>query len=99
MKIVNTDYINDHEVKLLGMVKGIGVQLNNSELYQTDVYTQLIEQAYSQALESMVSEASQRQADGIINVKVDTEVTGGIAQVFIYGTAVRYKENYAVQQF
>lgn len=99
MKIVNTDYINDHEVELLGIVKGIGVEINNNDIEQGNLYAQLIEKAYNQALKKMISEASERKAEAIINVKVENEVSEGVIEVFIYGTAVRYKENYESQQF
>ena len=53
-------------------------------------YTELLQEARSQALERMVEEARALGANAVVNVRFSTSsVAQGAAELFAYGTAVR----------
>lgn len=52
-------------------------------------YTELLQEARSQALQRMVTDAVKRGANAVVNVRFATSsVAGGAAELFAYGTAV-----------
>ena len=52
-------------------------------------YTELLQEARSQALQRMVTDAAQRGANAVVNIRFATSsVAGGAAELFAYGTAV-----------
>jgi len=54
------------------------------------IYSQLCEQARSDAYELMITHAEQLGAHGIIGVRYDaTEIMSGVTEVLCYGTAVK----------
>jgi len=54
------------------------------------IYSQLCEQARSDAYQLMITHAEQLGAHGIIGVRYDaTEVMAGVTEVLCYGTAVK----------
>ena len=87
-------------VRSLGIVRGITVRSrsivgNFFGALQTliggniSVYTQLCEQARSEAYELMCQHARQQGANAIISVRYDaTELMQGLTEVLCYGTAV-----------
>jgi len=53
-------------------------------------YTELLEESRNEAIGRMVADASARGANAIVNVRFATSaVTGGAAELFAYGTAVK----------
>jgi uncharacterized protein YbjQ (UPF0145 family) len=85
----------------LGVVRGIIVRSRSvvgslAASLQTifggniSIYSQLCEQARSDAYELMVTHAEQLGAHGIIGVRYDaTEIMAGVTEVLCYGTAVK----------
>ena len=54
------------------------------------IYSQLCEQARSDAYQLMITHAEQLGAHGIIGVRYDaTEIMAGVTEVLCYGTAVK----------
>jgi uncharacterized protein YbjQ (UPF0145 family) len=54
------------------------------------IYSQLCEQARSDAYQLMITHAEQIGAHGIIGVRYDaTEIMSGVTEVLCYGTAVK----------
>lgn len=52
-------------------------------------YTELLTEARREAVERMMAQAQQLNANGIVNVRFATSsITSGAAEVFAYGTAV-----------
>jgi len=55
-------------------------------------YTELLQEARQEALDRMVLQAQQLQANAVVNVRFATSsVAQGAAELFAYGTAVRVK--------
>ena len=104
MIIVTTDYIAGKKVKeTLGIVKGsiirarwfgrdIAAQLKNIIGGEIKSYTDLLIKARDEALDRMIQEAKNKNADAVINVRFATsDVMQGSAEVLAYGTAVKLK--------
>ncbi len=103
MIIVNTDQIPGRKIKTsLGMVRGNTIRarhigrdivagLRNIIGGEIVEYTKLIAEAREQAIDRMVAEAEQLNADAVINVRFTTSVImGGAAELLAYGTAVKF---------
>ncbi len=102
MIIVNTENIPGKSIKSsLGLVRGNTIRARHvgkdiiaglraivgGEIIE---YTKLIAEAREQAVDRMVNEAEQLNADAIINVRFTTSVImGGAAELLAYGTAVK----------
>ncbi|MCK5004250.1 MAG: YbjQ family protein [Candidatus Aminicenantes bacterium] len=102
MIIVTTDSIPGKDIKSsLGMVKGNTIRARHigrdivaglrsivgGEIIE---YTKLIAEAREQAIDRMLSEAENLNADAVINVRFTTSVLmGGAAELLAYGTAVK----------
>lgn len=53
-------------------------------------YTELLQEARSEAISRMVQQAQSMGADAVINVRFATSsVTQGASELFVYGTAVK----------
>lgn len=102
MIIVNTDYYNDKEFEMLGLVRGSTIQTKNigrdiSQGFKTIVggelksYTDMMNKARDIATERMIEEAERLEADAVINVRYTTSaIMQGSAEVMVYGTAVKF---------
>ncbi|WP_317315938.1 YbjQ family protein [Peptostreptococcus russellii] len=102
MIIVNTDYYNDKEFEILGLVRGSTIQTKNigrdiSQGFKTIVggelksYTDMMNKARDIATERMIEEAERLEADAVINVRYTTSaIMQGAAEVMVYGTAVKF---------
>ncbi|MBC2576934.1 YbjQ family protein [Peptostreptococcus russellii] len=102
MIIVNTDYYNDKEFEMLGLVRGSTIQTKNigrdiSQGFKTIVggelksYTDMMNKARDIATERMIEEAERLEADAVINVRYTTSaIMQGAAEVMVYGTAVKF---------
>ncbi len=102
MIMVNTENIPGENIKSsLGLVRGNTIRARHvgkdiiaglraivgGEIIE---YTKLIAEAREQAVDRMVNEAEQLNADAIINVRFTTSVImGGAAELLAYGTAVK----------
>jgi len=102
MIVVNTETIPGHEIiEVLGLVQGntirakhvgrdIAASFKNLVGGELHGYTELLTEARRQALERMLAQAQQLRADAVVNVRFTTSaVTGGAAELYAYGTAVR----------
>lgn len=88
--------------QVLGLVRGSTVRSRNlgrdimasfRNLVGGEVveYTKLQAQSREQALQRMISEARNLQADAIIGVRMNTSmIADGAAEMLIYGTAVKF---------
>ena len=103
MLIVTTDYIAGKELEMLGMVKGATIQTKHlgkdiAQSFKTLVggelgaYTEMMNDARALATKRMVQEAEALGADAIVGVRYGSAaVMQGAAEVFAYGTAVKYR--------
>lgn len=101
MIVVNTETIPGyiiHEVK--GLVQGntirakhfgrdFAASLKNIVGGELKGYTELLVEARRQAMERMLAQAEQLQANAVVNVRFTTSaITQGAAELYAYGTAV-----------
>ena len=103
MLLVNTEYIAGKELEMLGMVKGSTIQSKHmghdiTQGFKTLVggelkaYTEMMNDARALATKRMVQEAASLGADAIIGVRYGSAaVMQGAAEVFAYGTAVKFR--------
>lgn len=77
-------------VRSRSVVGNIGASLQQIFGGNISIFTQLCEQARSEAYELMIRHAEELGADGIIGVRYDaTEIAQGVTEVLCYGTAVK----------
>ncbi|MBQ7474368.1 MAG: YbjQ family protein [Clostridia bacterium] len=103
MIIVTTDFITGKECETLGLVKGSTVQTKN---FGKDIlaglknlvggelkdYTAMMNEARAIATDRMILEAGILGADAVVSVRYATSsITNGAAEVIVYGTAVKFK--------
>ena len=103
MLIVTTEYIAGKELEMLGLVKGSTIQTKHlgkdiTQSFKTLVggelsaYTEMMNDARALATKRMVQEAEALGADAIVGVRYGSAaVMQGAAEVFAYGTAVKYR--------
>ncbi|MBR5537876.1 MAG: YbjQ family protein [Clostridia bacterium] len=103
MLIVTTDYITGKELEMLGLVKGATIQTKHlgkdiTQSFKTLVggelsaYTEMMNDARALATKRMVQEAAAMGADAIVGVRYGSAaVMQGAAEVFAYGTAVKFR--------
>ena len=103
MLIVTTDYITGKELEMLGIVKGATIQTKHlgkdiTQSFKTLVggelsaYTEMMNDARALATKRMVQEATAMGADAIVGVRYGSAaVMQGAAEVFAYGTAVKFR--------
>ena len=101
MIIVTTDYVPGKEVKeLIGFVRGSTVKAKHigKDIVaglktiiggEISEYSELMDEARQQAIDRMVEEASQKGANAIIAVRLETSaVMQNASEIIAYGTAV-----------
>lgn len=101
MILVNIETIPGHQiVQLRGLVQGntiraknigrdIGAGLKNLVGGELKAYTELMTEARTQATQRMVDQATSLGANAVVNVRFTTsQVAGGAAELYAYGTAV-----------
>lgn len=101
MIIVNTEQIPGKRiVELKGLVQGNTIRakhvgrdmmasLKNLVGGELKGYTQLLTEARREAMERMIAQAEELEANAILNVRFSTSsVTQGAAELYCYGTAV-----------
>ncbi len=103
MILVNTDFITGREFDTLGLVKGSTIRSKHLgkdilAAFKTIVggeltsYQEMIQEARAIATKRMVDEATEMQADAVINVRYATSsVASNAAEVLVYGTAVKFR--------
>ncbi|MCQ2096556.1 MAG: YbjQ family protein [Fibrobacter sp.] len=104
MKLYTTDFVTGKEIETIGMVKGSIVFSKN---FVRDIfaglksiiggelagYTEMLEQARTEATDRMIMQAQNIGADAIVSVRFMTSaVMAGAAEIIVYGTAVRFKK-------
>lgn len=76
-------------VRSRSVVGNIGASIQQIFGGNISIYTQLCEQARSEAFELMIRHAEEIGAEGIIGARYDaTEIAPGVTEVLCYGTAV-----------
>ena len=103
MLIVTTEYIAGKELEMIGLVKGATIQTKHlgkdiTQSFKTLVggelsaYTEMMNDARALATKRMVQEAEALGADAIVGVRYGSAaVMQGAAEVFAYGTAVKFR--------
>jgi uncharacterized protein YbjQ (UPF0145 family) len=101
MILVNTDYISNKELEMLGLVKGSTIQSKNigrdiTQSFKTliggelSAYNNMMNEARSLATKRMCEEAEALGADAIVNIRyASSAIMQGAAEVIAYGTAVK----------
>jgi uncharacterized protein YbjQ (UPF0145 family) len=103
--LVNTETVPGYDiVGLRGLVQGntiraknigrdIGAGLKNIVGGELTAYTELMVEARNEAVQRMIVQAQQLQANAIVNVRFTTsQVAGGAAELYAYGTAVTIQQ-------
>ena len=102
MDLYTIDSVPGKEFTALGMVKGATVQTKHfgkdflagfKNLVGGEIvsYTEMLNEARQIATDRMVAEAAALGADAVVGVRyASSEVMQGAAEVFAYGTAVRF---------
>lgn len=101
MLVANTETIAGYEiVAVKGIVQGntvrakhagrdIAASLKNLVGGELRGYTELLTESRREAMERMLAQAQQLQANAVVNVRFTTSaVTAGAAELYAYGTAV-----------
>ncbi|MDQ3641022.1 MAG: YbjQ family protein [Actinomycetota bacterium] len=101
MIVVNIETVPGHRiVELRGLVQGntirakhlgrdIGAGPKNLVGGELRAYTELMTEARREALERMIEQARQLNANAVVNVRfTTTNVASGAAELYAYGTAV-----------
>lgn len=101
MILVNTETIPGMQIRAVkGLVQGntirakhfgrdIAAGFKNLVGGELKGYTELLTEARRQAVERMIAQAQQLEANAIVNVRFTTSaVTQGAAELYAYGTAV-----------
>lgn len=104
MIVVNTETIAGYEIlEVKGLVQGntirakhlgrdVAASFKNLLGGELKGYTELLIEARRQALERMLAQAEQLDANAVVNVRFTTSaVTQGAAELYAYGTAVTVK--------
>lgn len=103
MILVNTDYITGKELEMLGLVKGSTIQTKNigKDITQglktlvggeLTAYNEMMNDARALATKRMVAEATELNADAVVNIRyASSSVMSGAAEVIAYGTAVKFR--------
>lgn len=104
MIVSTTENIPNKEVtEILGIARGSTVRARNvgRDIFaavknlvggEISEYTKLQADSREQALQRMIKDASNLNADAIINVRITTSmIMQGVAEILAYGTAVKLK--------
>lgn len=94
-KTVSTHYgvVNGSCVRAKHVGRDIAAGFKNMFGGELRGYTELLEEARSEAINRMIDQAKQAGANAILNVRFSTSaVTAGAAEIYVYGTAVRVDE-------
>lgn len=85
MQLTTTHSIENQELELLGLVKGL---------------SSAGEQAFDEALKSLREEATRIKADAVISIQCSIcPSSNNQTQMLVYGTAVKFRVSTDLQQF
>ena len=102
MLLTTTENIPGRQYEILGVVKGnmvqtkniardIGQGLKSMVGGELTTYTEMMNESRAIATRRMVEEAERQGADAIVALRYGTSaIAAGAAEVFAYGTAVRF---------
>ena len=77
-------------IKTKDIIKDIGAGLKSMVGGKLGSYEKLMDEARSEAIEQMVSQAEALGANAIVGVRFEsTEVAAGAAEILAYGTAIK----------
>lgn len=106
MILSTTEKIAGYEItEVLGIVKGSAVRARHigkdivalfRNLFGGEVleYTELINKTRELAFTRLIDDANKLNADAIINLRFSsTQVMQGVAEILVYGTAVKLKKS------
>ena len=105
MKIVTVETLQGERYEEMGIVSGSTIQSKNfvSDFGQglksivggeLRSYTDMMEKARNKATQRMIDEANRLGADAVIGVRYATSaIMAQAAEVLVYGTAIKYKNN------
>ncbi len=91
MLVTTTDFINDEDFEVLGLVTGTTIY---NKLLGRDVagYAQERNEARNTAVQKMIENAKELGADAVISMSFSSNfIAFGSAEILAYGTAVKYK--------
>jgi uncharacterized protein YbjQ (UPF0145 family) len=101
MEVVTTDTVPNRTIsESLGVARGNTVKARNvgRDITQSirnlaggelKAYSELLTEARDEALERMVEDARELNADAVVNVRIESsEISNGGSEVIAYGTAV-----------
>ena len=103
MILVTTEKIEGKEFEMLGLVKGSCIQTKNfgrdiTQGFKNLVggelksYTEMMNESRAMATKRMAKEAEEMGADAIVAIRyASSAIMQGAAEVFAYGTAVKFK--------
>ena len=102
MEVVTTDTVPNRTIsESLGVARGNTVKARNvgRDITQSirnlaggelKAYSELLTEARDEALERMVEDARELNADAVVNVRIESsEISNGGSEVIAYGTAVK----------
>jgi len=105
MIISTTENIPNKEViEIIGLVKGNSVRAKNigRDVFallknviggEIKAYTELLEESRQEAIERLTKEATNLNADAVVNIRFTTSmVVEGASEILSYGTAVKLKD-------
>ncbi|MFC2138286.1 YbjQ family protein [Bacteroidota bacterium] len=104
MIVVNSETISGKEItETIGLVRGSTVRARNigRDIFaslknlvggEISEYTQLLADSREQALQRMITDAKNKGADAVINLRFTTStVMQGCSEILAYGTGVKLK--------
>ena len=105
MILTNTEFVANKTIsETLGVARGSTVRSRNigRDIFaslknivggEIEEYTKLQADAWEQALQRMVADATQMGADAVINIRFTTSVVAqGASEMLAYGTAVKLSQ-------
>jgi len=82
--------VSGSTVRAKNVLKDMGAGLKNIVGGELKSYTELLEEARSEAMQRMIKQAEQLGANAIVNVRFATSnITQGASELYVYGTAVK----------
>ncbi len=107
MIVTNTETVAGYDiVAVQGLVQGntvrakhagrdIAASLKNLMGGELKGYTELLTESRREAMQRMLAQAQQLEANAVVNVRFTTSaVTAGAAELYAYGTAVTVEPSY-----
>lgn len=82
--------VSGSTVRAKNVLKDMGAGLKNIVGGELKSYTQLLEEARSEAMQRMIKQAEQLGANAVVNLRFATSnITQGASELYVYGTAVK----------